>query len=383
MSRRLRLYTGLLIAAGFGALVLATALMPVDPRIGIVLPSPVALPPVPLGIAFWTVLALVGSAVAPERPQAFVVTFDLPFIVASTVLGGPVAGAWVAMIGSLELSEVPGNERIGRRGRQPSRRRVPWYGALFNHAAMTLAAVAAGLGLRAAQQWLGLATSVSDAGQDLVGVLVVALIVIAITDATTFEVLAQRSARSVAEVAREFGFGYRATLAAEAILAWLMVQIFVPVGWWGAALCVAAIAAIYNGLDVNDALHQGRVDPLTGLWNGPEFDRRGRQLLSGRRPSDRRFVVMWIELQDLEQTNRRYGHQVGNDVLRLVAQRMRRALRPADDPARLEAAGVYGALLVVREDNARTRRGLDDAERIAWRLHRDLTAPLELDHGQV
>src|SRR5664279_3821175 len=137
MTLRLRLYTTLLIAVGFGALIVATALLPVDPRIGIVLPGPIQIPPIAVGMAFWILLALVGSAVAPERPQAMIVTFDLPFILAATVLGGPVAGAWVAMIGSLELSEVPGNARIGRRGTNAPRRQVPWYGVLFNHAVPT------------------------------------------------------------------------------------------------------------------------------------------------------------------------------------------------------------------------------------------------------
>ena len=57
-------------------------------------------------------------------------TFHLPFIIAATALGGPVAGGWVAMISTLEAREL---------------REVPWYGTLANHSAMALSAVLGGI----------------------------------------------------------------------------------------------------------------------------------------------------------------------------------------------------------------------------------------------
>jgi diguanylate cyclase (GGDEF)-like protein len=368
MPRRLRVSLALLISVGFGALIVVTPLLPVDPRIGIALPDPAHLSPIAVGLAFWIVLALVGSSFALERPQAFVVTLDLSFIVAATVLGGPVAGGWVAMVGSTELSEIPGTASVHLGRRFARRRSVPWYGVLVNHAVPTFAAVVSGLALMAVEPSLDAASGLGAASRDLIRIVLVATIFVGLLDGLNFEMMAQRSGRSLAEVAREFGFGYRATLAAEAIVAWLMVEIFVPVGWWGAALCVVAIAAIYNGLDVNDAVLQGKVDALTGLWNRAEFTRRIGQLLNGRGQRGRRLAVMWMELKDLEMTNRRYGHEAGDEVLRVVAQRIRRALRPADDPARLEA-GAFGVLLVFRDGDQGARRGAQTAEEIAMRLH--------------
>ena len=46
------------------------------------------------------------------------------------VLGGPVAGGWVAAIATIELREL---------------REVPWFGTLSNHGIVTLAAVIGGL----------------------------------------------------------------------------------------------------------------------------------------------------------------------------------------------------------------------------------------------
>lgn len=51
-------------------------------------------------------------------------------IIAATVLGGPSAGAIVAVLGTVEMREVRG--------------RVPWYGVIYNHTFPVLAAVAAG-----------------------------------------------------------------------------------------------------------------------------------------------------------------------------------------------------------------------------------------------
>ena len=53
-------------------------------------------------------------------------TFHLPFVGAATVLGGPTAGAWVAMLSTIERRELESQ---------------PWYGTLANHAAAVVAAV--------------------------------------------------------------------------------------------------------------------------------------------------------------------------------------------------------------------------------------------------
>ncbi len=51
-------------------------------------------------------------------------------VMAATILGGPTAGAWVALIGTTEVRELRG--------------RIPWYGTLCNHAAVVMPAVVAG-----------------------------------------------------------------------------------------------------------------------------------------------------------------------------------------------------------------------------------------------
>ena len=128
-------YTATTIVAGFGALVVATALLLVSPDAG--LRSDIAIGGLDgsvvgaAGVAVWILYALAGGTRMLRDPGGHAtLTFHLPFIAAATILGGPVAGAWVAVLGTVDLREL---------------REAPWYGVLANHAALILAAFAGGL----------------------------------------------------------------------------------------------------------------------------------------------------------------------------------------------------------------------------------------------
>src|SRR6476620_11721330 len=102
------------------------------------LAGPIAVPMVaeawarPVGVLLWTLFGLAGSTRILRGPSGHgVLTFHLPFIVAAMVLGGPIAGGWVAFLASIERRELSGE--------------VPWYGALANHAGLALAAIAGAL----------------------------------------------------------------------------------------------------------------------------------------------------------------------------------------------------------------------------------------------
>ena len=99
-------YTATTIVAGFGALVIATALLLVSPDAG--LRSDIAIggldPSVAgaAGVAIWIAYALAGGTRMLRDPGGHAtLTFHLPFIAAATILGGPVAGAWVAALGTV------------------------------------------------------------------------------------------------------------------------------------------------------------------------------------------------------------------------------------------------------------------------------------------
>jgi diguanylate cyclase len=76
-------------------------------------------------------------------------------------------------------------------------------------------------------------------------------------------------------------------------------------------------------------------DSLTGLPNRAMFEATLGSEISSARTSDRRFAVLFADIDNLKVINDTYGHAQGDDALRATASRMRRALRSTDFLARL------------------------------------------------
>ena len=115
MARRLKLYITGVVATSALALVATTLLFPVNRAIGggfTPLDDRAGL----AGIAFWCLVTLLASALPVQMPRGTMVGVSIAPLMAATVLGGPTAGAWVALIGTTELRELSGT--------------VPWYGTL-------------------------------------------------------------------------------------------------------------------------------------------------------------------------------------------------------------------------------------------------------------
>jgi diguanylate cyclase (GGDEF)-like protein len=95
------------------------------------------------------------------------------------------------------------------------------------------------------------------------------------------------------------------------------------------------------------------VDPLTGLANRTAFSRRLREALAGHDeggpPGDHPSgapALLLLDLDDFKTINDSLGHSSGDEVLRVVAERLRSCLQPGDVAARL--GGDEFAMLVPR-----------------------------------
>ena len=87
---------------------------------------------------------------------------------------------------------------------------------------------------------------------------------------------------------------------------------------------------------VTEALTEQAVrDPLTGLANRTLFEERLRGALSRDARAGGATGVLFLDLDAFKDVNDRYGHAVGDAVLRAVADRMTAGVRPADTVARL------------------------------------------------
>ena len=99
-------------------------------------------------------------------------------------------------------------------------------------------------------------------------------------------------------------------------------------------------------------------DELTNLANRRGFDHFLRQTLSAARRHNRTGVLGYIDLDDFKLINDSFGHEAGDDILRLVANTLRSHVRDSDLVARL--GGDEFAIILTECDwdggTARARR---------------------------
>ncbi len=112
-------------------------------------------------------------------------------------------------------------------------------------------------------------------------------------------------------------------------------------------------------------------DQLTGLSNRSAILRRIEdRILQQRRRGDRwPFAVMFVDLERVKEVNKRFGHGVGDAVLKEVGQRLRAGVRIGDIVARY-AGDEFVMLLESVENRA-------DAEAARNHLEATMRAPLE------
>ncbi len=122
--------------------------------------------------------------------------------------------------------------------------------------------------------------------------------------------------------------------------------------------------------------HQAFHDPLTGLANRALFsDRVAHGLDRVRRSESPTPAVAFLDLDEFKLVNDRLGHGAGDELLRVVADRLRSCLRAGDTPARL--GGDEFAILV--EDAPDVASIVEVVERVLVALD----APMVIEGEEV
>lgn len=116
-------------------------------------------------------------------------------------------------------------------------------------------------------------------------------------------------------------------------------------------------------------------DALTGLSNRRHFIERLTQHLECTRHASDSGALIYLDLDGFKPVNDQYGHDAGDAVLRIVAERLRRVVREQDQVGRL--GGDEFAILVARLD-----RGFEP-ESVAKRLHETLNQPMTIQGHAV
>lgn len=81
--------------------------------------------------------------------------------------------------------------------------------------------------------------------------------------------------------------------------------------------------------------HQASHDPLTGLVNRREFERRLDRAIETARQEEKEHVLLYLDLDNFKPVNDVSGHQAGDELLRRLAKKMVGLMRDRDTLARL------------------------------------------------
>ncbi|PXW94432.1 diguanylate cyclase (GGDEF)-like protein [Sphaerotilus hippei] len=115
------------------------------------------------------------------------------------------------------------------------------------------------------------------------------------------------------------------------------------------------------------ALHDG----LTSLPNRRYFSQRLDQALARHT----RVAVLFVDLDDFKPINDLHGHEIGDELLRIIAHRLARSMRAGDMVGRL--GGDEFACLLADEPDAEQLR------QVACKLYDTVSAPLQLGDLQL
>jgi diguanylate cyclase len=137
-----------------------------------------------------------------------------------------------------------------------------------------------------------------------------------------------------------------------------------------AALAQARAELLLAQEELKSAHHKALHDALTSLPNRSFFDQRLASILGASEPPHHMLAVFFLDLDGFKSLNDTHGHDVGDQVLRIVATRLARAVRAEDFVSRI-GGDEFACLLPESSDRQRMAR-------FAGELFEAISAPARL-----
>ncbi len=352
----LAVYTTAAIILGLAALAITTVAVPLSSRLAIPGPArdvaPVA------GLAAWIVYGLVGGTRTVRDPGGHaVLTLHLPFISAALLLGGPTAGAWVAMIATLDRREL---------------REVPWYGVLANHAGLALAAVLGGAVMDVVRMTGGAVGLPQGLALDLAAGIAGTLTLTVLSAALAAGVVVLRDGLTPREAVAVMDRSFRSTAVAETLLGWLFAVTWSTVGWWTPMLCTAIVLSLWKTSALTAEMDR---DDLTGVLSRRAFALRVAEAADRARRGIEGSAYLFLDLDNFKRLNDGpHDHLVGDQVLAEVGRRLRGCVRVTDAVGRRGGDEFTVLFTGVRDEVT--------ALRLAQRIHEAILRPFATDDGE-
>ena len=133
------------------------------------------------------------------------------------------------------------------------------------------------------------------------------------------------------------------------------------------AVLLLVLAGITLFVEQRSLVERASFDPLTKLPNRSEFERRMADAIGVAERRGSGVCLLLFDLNGFKQINDTYGHNAGDDMLRVVANRLRKAVRDGDIVARWGGDEFVVVMPGIDTEEMGSRRARQLAEEIGGR----------------